>query len=587
MTTGPGETAAPVDALRGAGQTPGSPVALACAPGGFAMAHGGRTWWWAADTDALAAAVGAVTAECAPRWVWWSATAEVTALVEAGVRLSACWDLGAAHLLLYGGSRAEPARVWAATRDLDPDDAPSSGQLDLLGVADDGGDGHPDEPVRPDGYLRPDWAERGPRTPAAAARWAGLALAVRDHQEAALAALPDTRPVASAPPLGVLTAWSESAAAVLAVELEAYGLPLDRTSAVELIARHAGPPPTDPAATDTSRRERDSQVLQHLPEGTEVDLRNPAQVRAMLARIGIDVADTRSWRLEPFRDVHPAVPALLAWRKSERIATTYGYGWLERHVRADGRLRGAWHGSDGAAGRMTAQSGLHNLPAELRPAVAAEPGHVLVRADLGQIEPRVLAAVSHDDALARATADPDLYAPVAARLGCDRPTAKVAVLAAMYGQTSGTAGAALKGLDRAYPVAMAFLRAADERGKAGDDVRTYGGRRVAMWHLDVPEPAAVASRGRFARNAVVQGAAAELFKMWAVTVRAGLPSYGGQIVLCLHDELLVHAPKESADDVVGLLHSTLDATAGRWAPGSGVRLVADVRVVNRWSDAKD
>ena len=45
---------------------------------------------------------------------------------------------------------------------------------------------------------------------------------------------------------------------------------------------------------------------------------------------------------------------------------------------------------------MTATAGLHNLPADLRPAVAAEPGHVFVRADLGQIEPRVLAAVSGD-----------------------------------------------------------------------------------------------------------------------------------------------------------------------------------------------
>ena len=231
--------------------------------------------------------------------------------------------------------------------------------------------------------------------------------------------------------------------------------------------------------------------------------------------------DTRSWRLEPLRDAHPLVAALLTWRKAERIATTYGWSWLDRHVGTDGRLRGSWTGCDGAAGRMTASAGLHNLPAELRPAVAAEPGHVLVRADLGQVEPRVLAAVSGDQAFATAAAAEDLYAPVAARLGCDRPTAKVAVLAAMYGQTSGTAGEALRGLERAYPVAMTYLRAADERGRAGEDVRTYGGRLVRMWPLDEPTPPAVAARGRFARNAVVQGAAAELFKMWAVSVRAG------------------------------------------------------------------
>ncbi|MGH8895073.1 MAG: DNA polymerase, partial [Actinomycetes bacterium] len=201
------------------------------------------------------------------------------------------------------------------------------------------------------------------------------------------------------------------------------------------------------------------------------------------------------------------------------------------------------------------------------------------------VEPRVLAAVSGDPALAAATADPDLYAPVAARLGCDRPTAKVAVLAAMYGQTSGTAGEALRGLERAYPVAMDYLRSADERGRAGEDVRTYGGRLVRMWQLERPDPPAVAARGRFARNAVVQGAAAELFKMWAVSVRAALPP-GAEVVLCLHDELLVHAPAEAADDVVALLSEALALTAARWAAGSGVRLVADVSVVARWSDAK-
>jgi len=69
---------------------------------------------------------------------------------------------------------------------------------------------------------------------------------------------------------------------------------------------------------------------------------------------------------------------------------------------------------------MTAQSGLHNLPAEMRSAVRAEPGHVLVRADLGQIEPRVLAAVSGDAELAAAAREPDMYTPVAAALRLDR-----------------------------------------------------------------------------------------------------------------------------------------------------------------------
>jgi DNA polymerase I len=576
-------------ALRECGAGAGGPVAIAAAAGGTGLAFGGRQWAVDAATPDVVRRLGS---SLAPRWVWWSAYETAPALVAARVTVAACWDVAAVHRLLHGGFVDRAADLWAQAHGLDPDAAPRSGQLDLLSAA-SADEGDPTEPVRPDGYLRPDWADAALVSPAAAARWAGLALTLYDEQVAALRTAPDPRRPPSTPPLAELIAWSESAAELLAVELTAGGLPLDVGVAVELISGHAGPRPVDEAAATAARRGRDDAVRDLVPDGADVDLRNPAQVRAMLGRIGFDVPDTRSWRLEPFRGTHPAVDALLAWRKSERITTTYGYSWLDRHVGPDGRLRGAWRACDGAGGRMTAQAGLHNMPAELRPAVVAEPGHVFVRADLGQIEPRVLAAVSGDPALALATADQDLYSPVAARLGCERPVAKVAVLAAMYGQTSGTAGEALKGLDRAYPVAMAYLRAADERGKRGEAVSTYGGRRIPMWSLvDSVDPQVTASRGRFARNAVVQGAAAELFKMWAVTVRAGLSAFTdaagrpAEIVLCLHDELLVHVGEQHAAAVHELLLTALEQTAMRWATGSGVRLVADVSTVRRWSDAK-
>ncbi len=179
---------------------------------------------------------------------------------------------------------------------------------------------------------------------------------------------------------------------------------------------------------------------------------------------------------------------------------------------------------------MTASAGLHNLPTELRAAVRAEPGHVLVRADLGQIEPRVLAVVSGDRALAAATRADDLYAPVARELGVDRDTAKVAVLGAMYGQTTGRGGDMRRRLTAAYPVAMAYLDDADHAARSGRPLRTYGGRAVpdrlpdrdaADASLTADEARRrAAARGRYGRNALVQGAAAELFKLWAVTVRA-------------------------------------------------------------------
>ena len=579
-----------VDAIAGSGLQRGQALAIAVSPAGAGISSASASWAVASPLPDAVAALDRVEQRWRPRWVWWSARGAARPLLEHGVRVSVCWDVAAVHRLLAGGTDDDPARVWAVLAGIDPAGAPRTGQLDLLGPAPDDDAGDLEEPVLSSGHLRAEWAGGGwGRTAERLARWAGLAWAARGRQLALLAQAPCSGDATA-------TARSESGAALLCVELEHDGLPLDRPRAVELITAVCGERPRDLAHEVALRAARDEAVLRHVPAAAlPVDLRNPAQVRGALARVGIDVPDTRSARLEPWRAEHPLVEALLTWRKADRIATTYGYRWLDEHVGPDGRLRGAWAASDGAAGRMTAQAGLHNLPAELRPAVAAEPGHVLVRADLGQVEPRVLAAVSGDEALAGATAEDDLYLPVARRLGVDRPVAKVAVLAAMYGQTSGAAGQALEGLERAYPVAMRYLRSAYEQGRSGQPVRTHGGRLVRMYRL--PESlderdhrAALNGRGRFARNAVVQGSAAELFKAWAATVRVASRPLGAQVVLCLHDELLVQAPEEAGAEVADLLRTTLSDVAARWAPrptqAPQVRFVADVSIVRRWSEAK-
>ena len=100
------------------------------------------------------------------------------------------------------------------------------------------------------------------------------------------------------------------------------------------------------------------------------------------------------------------------------------------------------------------------------------------------------------------------------------------------------------------------------------------------------DPALDAARGRFARNAIIQGAAAELFKAWAATVRALGAPLGAQIVLCLHDELLVHAPAERAAEVAAVVDQALADASRRWSGGAPVRFVADTSVIERWSDAK-
>ena len=596
-----GEPAELLTRLRLTGMARGGLLALAIGDTGLGVADqpaGGGSHrpigaGWALPTDPRApdrvfTTVAMIEAEFGPRWVWWSKQTAAT-LIAGGVRPARCWDLVAVHRLLFGGAGGDPATIWAAASGLDDSAAPSTGQLDLLRQSGDEGE-DPEQPVRPDGYLRPEWTDGGWRaSPMRLGAWAAVAFATAQAQQRQLRAVADSAASAAGDPGAI--AYSESAAELLCAELEADGLPIELSRAEQIIASSAGPRPRDETEAAQLRARRDTAVLSCLPGEEGYDLRKPAQVRAMLARAGIDVPDTRSWRLEAFRGAHPVIEALLAWRKAERVATTYGYDWLDRNVGSDGRLRGRWSGSDGAAGRMTAQAGLHNMPAELRPAVAAEPGHALVRADLGQIEPRVLAAVSGDRALAAATRADDLYAPVAATLGVQRSVAKVAVLAAMYGQTSGAAGRALAGLDAEYPVAMRYLRRAYEAGRSGRDLRTHGGRLIAMWSnpSDLDDDAArahAAARGRYARNAVVQGAAAEFFKAWAATVRARVAPLRARIVLCLHDELLLHAPAEVAPRIAQLLHDSLAEAARRWSPERDVRFVADVAVIQRWSEAK-
>jgi DNA polymerase I len=561
---------------------PGAPLAVALVPdSGVALAgSSGSRFMPTTDPTGLVAELELT----GPRWVWWCARDTAADLVAHGVRPRACWDLGAVGRLLHGLSRDDAGAVWAAAHDL-PEPPTTDGELTLLDLPGEGGDA-----VRTDGHLSREWLRGAWAADArTATRWVELALETQQRQEAGVRRLPDRRATVGSSSLPYLTALSESMAALLAVELGHDGLAIDRGVLDDLLVATIGPRPSTEAAEIAVRRERDQRVWS-LFAGDPVDLRNPATVRDLLARSGIEVPDTRSWRLEPYAESSPAVAALLAWRKAERIATTYGWSWIDRDVGADDRLRGVWGASEGA-GRMTASAGLHNLPAELRPAVRPPAGRVLVRADLGQIEPRVLAAVSGDNALALAAREEDMYAPVARALGSDRPTAKVAVLAAMYGQTTGPAGAALKDMDRTYSTAMSFLRDAEAHGRRGDDLRTYGGRLLRLSSLrDAldeagPESTLAHSYGRFARNAVVQGAAAELFKAWAATVRAGISGSDARIVLCLHDELLVETDAAGASRVVDVVESSLQSTASWWCAGSGVRLVADTTVVASWADA--
>ena len=143
---------------------------------------------------------------------------------------------------------------------------------------------------------------------------AAEALQAAELQRAALAAGNDRG-------IAVATARSESAAELLCGRAGGRGLPVDRAAAERLLGDVVGPAAArTPATRPSTGPRRDDAVLRHAPAGAGVDLRNPARCATLLGRVGIDVPDTRSWRLEPFRGTHPLVggAARLAQGRADR-----------------------------------------------------------------------------------------------------------------------------------------------------------------------------------------------------------------------------------------------------------------------------
>ena len=302
--------------------------------------------------------------ELRPRGVWWS-NDTATAL-----SCGACaWPRAGTSPRSTGCSSAvgPPRRTGRLGATCTPGPrhrCPTTGPLDLFGRGPRRSARPATRRIRsePTATCAPDWVSGGWAASTGAAwpagppwRWSASA-----RQQDALARAPDPSPGPGDGPVGV--------GGRAAVRRAGRRRPaVDRAAAEAVIAGFVGPRPRTQAERRRRAAPRDDEVLRHAPDGRPAfDLRSPGQVKSLLRRVGIEVPDTRAWRLEALRDAHPVIEPLLAWRKAERVETTYGYRWLDEHVGADGRLRGDWSGSDGAAGRMTASAGLHNMPADLR-----------------------------------------------------------------------------------------------------------------------------------------------------------------------------------------------------------------------------
>jgi DNA polymerase-1 len=528
-------------------------VAVSTPDGGGILQPVDPTGTPSGPAEPVADLAAAVRSYPGARWIWPDTTTLYPALVRAGVRVDRCHDLALTEglLLAYEGHWGEPralAAAWARLRGLpvppDPDLGPADRQDTLFA---------PDRAAAPEGT--------DPLT---------AAVAVHAAQGARIAALPR---------FDLLVA-AESAGALAAVEMTAAGLPWRTDVHDAILAELLGP--RVPVGIRPARlAELAAEVSAAFSRTVNPD--SPAEVLRAFSRAGFELPSTRSWVL---REVdHPAVAPLLAYKELARIHAANGWAWQEEWV-SGGRFRPEYVPAGVVSGRWATRGGGGlQIPRRLRGAVLADPGHVLVVADAGQLEPRVLAALSGDPAMVRAAGDADLYAALAAEsFGGERSRAKIGLLAAMYGQTGGTAAVPLAVLRRRYPVALDLLEEAARTGETGGLVRSHLGRTCPPGNpADGP---AARARGRFTRNFVVQATAAE----WAAALLAGLRRRltgidGAELVFFQHDEVMVHASAVVAEEVVAAVRDAGVDAARLLFPGSGVRFPLEAVVAECYADA--
>ncbi|MFJ2949173.1 bifunctional 3'-5' exonuclease/DNA polymerase [Streptomyces sp. NPDC087226] len=512
------------------------------------------------------------------RWVWRSTAEVYPRLLATGVRVERAYDVETAETLLLGheGRYGEPRSAAAALARLR------------------GGPVPPDPPQR--------HAEPGAQSSLFEPQ--GVPLPLPDLL--AVYAEQQRRTDATAHPdrMRLLTA-AESAGTLVAAEMNRAGLPwradVHRAVLHDLLGeRYAG------GGEPRRLAELADEVSAAFGHRVRPDL--PAEVVKAFSRAGVKVTSTRRWEIESVD--HPAVKPLLEYKRLYRIWVAHGWSWLQDWVR-DGRFRPEFLAGGTVTGRwVTNGGGALQIPKVIRRAAVADPGWRLVVADADQMEPRVLAAISRDPGLMQvAGRETDLYQSVSDRaFSGDRAQAKLAVLGAVYGQTSGDGLKNLAALRRRFPRAVAYVDEAARAGEEGRLVRTWLGRTcppAARTGDDAAEEAGIPptddgsgqwtpgyastnarARGRFARNFVVQGSAADWALLLLAALRQTLGGMAAELVFFQHDEVIVHCPEEEAATVAEAIRQAADL-AGRLTFGeTPVRFPFTTAVVECYADAK-
>ena len=315
--------------------------------------------------------------------------------------------------------------------------------------------------------------------------------------------------------------------------------------------------------------------------------------------------------LQTFAHKHRIVDLILEYRGVKKLLSTYVEALPQLVNRTTGRIHTSFNQAVTATGRLSSTNpNLQNIPVRdemgrrIRKAfIPSDDDHLLLSADYSQVELRLMAHLSGDESLIAAFEHgEDIHAATAARLFGkplaevtpeERRRAKTANFGIIYGISPfglsqrleiprKEAKEIIDGYFRSYPKVKEYMDRVVEKAREEGFVATIFGRRRYL--NDIASHNAVA-RGLAERNAVnapIQGSAADIMKIAMIDVHRRFAAEGirSQVILQVHDELVVDMLREEQEQVVRIVTESMESAARL-----KVRLVADAGVGRNWLEA--
>ena len=314
--------------------------------------------------------------------------------------------------------------------------------------------------------------------------------------------------------------------------------------------------------------------------------------------------------LEKLKDKHPIIPAIMDYRMLTKLRSTYAEGLL-KVICDDGRIRTTFQNLVTATGRLSStEPNLQNIPvrtdlgAEIRKMFVPKPGFVLVDADYSQIELRVLAHIADDPVMQEAfNSGLDIHTVTASQVfgvapeevtALQRRHAKAVNFGIVYGiseyslsEDIGVSFYEAKNYIESYLEKYSGVRdymkqvvaTARERGYT----QTLYGRKRYIPELKASNYMVRQGAERIALNTPIQGTAADLIKLAMIRVDAALAENfpEAQLLLQVHDELIVECPEAVAAEVAALVSREMEQVATLQVP-----LTAEAKIGKSWFEAK-